>query len=256
VKHIGRFLIFTSIIALVFARSDGSHPLVWDKMQKSTDANGRERFVRVEFAVKNISDRPVAITRIQPSCGCTTVESPMLPWLLRPNEGGVLNVTIDLLGKGGTLEKSLAIESSEATQTLTIKVRVSAADDLARNRERAVAAVDRQAIFQKDCAVCHAAITGKAPVAELFQALCAICHLAEHRASMVPDLAVVGAHRNSTWWKDSIANGRQNTLMPSFDKVKGGPLEEDQIAALASYLTARFKSELSDEVEDLQPPRP
>ena len=108
--------------------------------------------------------------------------------------------------------------------------------DADRARGVAMAKVDRQAVFQGDCATCHEkpgeGKYGKA----LFDAVCAVCHEGEHRATMVPDLHALKTPTNLEFWHIWIAHGKPGSLMPAFSTTDGGPLSDMQIASLASYL--------------------
>jgi mono/diheme cytochrome c family protein len=79
--------------------------------------------------------------------------------------------------------------------------------------------------------------------AELFQTACLICHGAEHRASMVPDLAVAKTSRDAAYWEKWIREGANETLMPAFDRSRGGSLDEEQIKSLVEYLSATMASQ-------------
>ena len=109
--------------------------------------------------------------------------------------------------------------------------------DAERARDIAAAKIDRQAVFNGDCAKCHSnKIQGKYGKA-LFDSVCAICHEAEQRATMVPDLHNLKTPTNDEFWRTWIAHGKPGSLMPAFSTSDGGPLTDMQIASLAAYLT-------------------
>ena len=206
------------------------------------------------FHVKNESDKPVTITQIRPSCGCTLADSPDLPWVLNPNDGDRINLSINLKGKRGTLTKSVSVYSTAGRKYLTFKVHLSnptvdgkngklakmTMSDRLRNMQ--IAAKDRQAVFKNNCKSCHydAALNKKGE--DLFVAACGICHETPNRATMVPDLSIAkaGIKRDEAYWNLWITHGKAGTLMPAFHSGQGGPLTNDQIKDLSSYMVQRF----------------
>ncbi len=206
------------------------------------------------FLVKNDTKKPVTITQIRPSCGCTLAESPDLPWTLNPGDGDRINLSINLKGKRGTLNKSVSVYSSAGRKYLTFKVHLSDPTADGKNakhvqmtmsdrlRNMQIAAKDRQAVFKNNCKSCHydAALNKKGE--DLFVAACGICHETPNRATMVPDLSIAkaGIKRNEAYWNLWITHGKAGTLMPAFHTGQGGPLTSEQIKDLAGYMVKRF----------------
>ena len=125
----------------------------------------------------------------------------------------------------------------------------------ARTRNLQIAMADRQAVFKNNCASCHVAPAVDKKGQALYSAACAICHDAPHRATMVPDLKTVQAEQNKIYWLHWITNGKPGSLMPAFSKSQGGPLTDEQIESLATYLAESFKkSEKSEEVAKVTTP--
>jgi mono/diheme cytochrome c family protein len=77
----------------------------------------------------------------------------------------------------------------------------------------------------------------------LFRAACEVCHTASHRASMVPDLLVAREHRDASWWRAWITEGKSGSLMPAFAQKNGGPLTEAQIASLVEFALTHLPTE-------------
>ena len=59
---------------------------------------------------------------------------------------------------------------------------------------------------------------------------------------MVPDLHNLKTPTNDEFWRTWIAHGKAGTLMPAFATAEGGPLNDMQIATMASYLTTTIPS--------------
>ena len=211
------------------------HPLSWDAMEKKYVAKLGESIVEMEFSVLNRGSQEVIIARIQPSCGCTMVDAPVLPWRLAPGDSGKLGVKVNLAGKRGEVMKSILVDSTAGKQTLHVNVSISEAGLSERERNQMLARADRQAVFRGECAQCHAApLIGKLG-AELFEAACGTCHTSTQRASFVPDLSKPTAPRDAAYWISIIAEGRTGTLMPAFAQANGGPLTVAQIRSLMNY---------------------
>jgi mono/diheme cytochrome c family protein len=218
--------------------------LQWDATEKEVHPNVGDLESNFSFALTNVSDTNVTINWVRPSCGCTVAKLPPTPWTLKPGEGGVIDFTLDLRGKSGTLSKYVSVDTSHGQRILMIKVIIPQAtampgmDGRAKNMQLAMA--DRQVVFRGDCASCHATPTVGKKGEELYTAACAICHDTPNRATMVPDLHAVKKATNAEYWAFWIANGKPGTLMPGFAKAHGGPLDEEQIRSLAEFMFEKF----------------
>lgn len=219
------------------------HPLVWDAMQKSAAPKFEDGVVRFEFHVTNTAKQPVVVYSVRASCGCTTVDAPRMPWTLAPGERGTVKAIVDFRGKEGEIAKDLLVSTVPGTQRLVMMIQVPPMDPAMRVRNQAIAAANRQVVFQGDCAACHAAPAESRFGGDLFEAVCAICHQAKHQAAMVPDLKVAKEKRDAAWWTRWVNDGREGTLMPGFAKKHGGPLDDAQVESLVEYLLATFPTE-------------
>lgn len=219
------------------------NPLVWDRMQKSVDAQPGDGAVEFEFTVTNAGNEPIEILEIRPSCGCTVAQMPSTPWILGPGAKGSFHATVDIHGKFGRLAKSLVVESTAGLQTLDVIVNIPETSDAVRQRNQQLALADRQAVFRHECASCHAAPTATKSGTELFVVACLICHGAGHRASMVPDLLVAREPRDAAFWRRWIVEGKEKTLMPAFAQRHGGPLTDAQIESLVEFAVTQLPTE-------------
>jgi mono/diheme cytochrome c family protein len=226
-----------------------THPLAagvlaWDAVEKTVKAKPGETAVDMKFAVTNVSKGEIAINYIRTSCGCTIPQMPSQPWRLAPGEGGSLPFHVDIRGKSGLLTKVANIETSQGFTVLILNVDIpgpapgtTSMNDRLRNLE--VAAADRQAVFQGDCAQCHVA-PGVGKTGELlYVSVCGICHDAEQRAAMVPDLKAVATPGDKDYWRRWIACGKPGSLMPAFAAEQDGPLSDEQIDSLVKFLLER-----------------
>jgi mono/diheme cytochrome c family protein len=212
-------------------------PLVWAPQTNHVQTAHLLTNLVTRFSYTNASSQPVIVTAVEPSCHCTTPKIPKLPWTIEPHGAGNMDVEVEIPGKWGLLEKTITIRTAGETNVLSLQIEIPEPDPRERNRIAAFA--DRQAVFKGDCASCHAKPSAGLKGEALFHKNCGICHEAEHRATMVPDLATK-PHGDAIYWAQWVRIGKPGTFMPGFDKPHGGPLTEEQIASLLDFLQQRF----------------
>lgn len=223
--------------------------LQFDAKEKTVNVKVGETEAKFAFAVTNISKEELTIMSVHTSCGCTAARLPSTPWVLKPGEGGEVGATMNLAGKFGTVTKTVTVVSTAGSIPLLVKAvlpkdayeQMQRMGDRSRNLQ--IAAADRQAVFRGDCARCHVEpVVGKLGK-DVYVAACGVCHDAEHRASMVPALRGRPGAFPSEYWTQWIRQGKEGSLMPSFDQKHGGPLTDEQITSLTAYLVGAFTQE-------------
>ena len=243
--------------------------IAWDATLKAVDAIEGGDFARFTFSFTNIatvtdsvlvtnvtetatnvvsltnSGTPcnVTILNVHPGCGCTTAELPPTPWTILPGASGEMKFSVDLHGKQGTLFKTVTVTTDKGKRDLMLRINLTPAPVIQMSEAEkaagiAAAKVDRQAVFKGDCASCHLKNVEGRHGLELYKNACGICHDAEHRATMVPDLATLKVPTSEEFWRTWITFGKPGSLMPAFASSQGGPLNDLQIASLAQYLNA------------------
>lgn len=217
--------------------------LEWDALEKSYSAKVGEEEAVLSFNATNRTDHPVEIRSTATSCHCTVAVPPRTPWIIAPGATESLAVTVDIRSRRGGLTKTIYVDTTEGEELLLVHVQVPPPPAIQREMNLMTAQADRQAVLRGDCASCHVTPTVGKHGAELFQTACAICHGSEHRATMVPDLAVAKVRRDSAYWEKWVREGAKDTLMPAFDRAHGGPLDDGQIKSLVEYLVAHLPSE-------------
>jgi mono/diheme cytochrome c family protein len=222
--------------------------LAFDAESKETILKPGELMATYLFHLTNVSPAELIISRVQPSCGCTTAQLPPMPWKIPAGGTGQIPVTLNAQGKSGVVIKTLTIYTEQGQKSLMLKTTIlqpdpklmTAAD---RDRNQLLAKTDRQVVFKGDCARCHVEpVIGKVGK-DLYLTACGICHEAEHRATMVPDLRNLPNDSNADYWKLMITMGKEGTLMPAFGQALGGPLSDAQIKTLVDYLVANFPAQ-------------
>lgn len=211
--------------------------LTWDAAEKRYEAEPGETQAEFSFVATNPGTAPVEIRSVATSCSCTAGVMARQPWVIAPGASETLRVTVDLRSRRGGLTKTIHVDTTDGEQMLLVHVQVPPPPAVQREMNLMLAQTDRQAVLKGDCARCHVEPTVGKLGGELFAAACQICHGAEHRASMVPDLAKPKVARDAAYWEHWIRNGAEGTLMPAFAQAHGGPLDEAQVASLVKYLT-------------------
>lgn len=217
--------------------------LVFDADTKQYNASPGEGIAPFVFNLTNVWTNEIVITGVKASCGCTTASMPAVPWHVPPGGEGQIHAQVNLAGKGGLLTKTLTFSTSIGTHVLFLKVNIpiapangGALSESERRAAMARASTDPQAIFKGDCMSCHVE-KGRNTFGEaLYVADCGICHESSHRESIVPDLHALKQETDLVYWKQIITFGKPHTLMPAFSATQGGPLTDEQIASLATYL--------------------
>jgi len=240
----------TNIALVVYSLP--SNPLLSPHEQKMAPKTRAVTVTNVVWVTNSITEEPVVITEVHPSCGCTTAQLPPLPWSVPAGSNGEIGVTVNVAGKFGTVVKSVHVGTDKGSRDLIVQItmlppKIPVLTDADRIRQMAIAKVDRQAVFKNDCATCHVKNGQERYGKALFDADCGICHEAEHRASMVPDLHQLKVPTNNDFWRIWIEHGKPGTFMPAFAMADGGPLTDMQIASLVNYLGATIPSKVASQ---------
>ena len=82
--------------------------------------------LEVSFRFKNVGDKPLVISNVTASCGCTVPETPKKPYA--PGETGVIKASFNSSGKPGSQSKQVNVFSNvdPAMTTLNFRVEVKA----------------------------------------------------------------------------------------------------------------------------------
>lgn len=227
--------------------------LAFDAESKQFDANPGDPVAPFVFSLTNVWSNSITIFHVHASCGCTTAKLPHEPWVIPPGGNGQISAQINLAGKMGLVTKTLTLFTSVGNRILTLKVKVPSAmpgiaqmSAMDRKSAQEAAMVNQQAIFRGECATCHVNKGARAFGQDLYAADCGICHESSHRASAVPDLHALKHPTNLDYWKAMITFGKPHTMMPGFALAQGGPLTDEQITSLATYLDRTISHHFRD----------
>ena len=231
--------------------------LKWDAERKEYSAKPGDLAANYTFWFTNISDKEVIINAVRTSCGCTVAKLPVIPWPIQPGTNGPIEVALDLRGKSGTITKAVTVETSAGVKSLFVGVAVPAIPAVAgtlppnhppmgdqerlENMQKALA--DRQVVFKDaKCATCHAdPAKGQVDGSVIYRGICATCHDSALRAAAVTDLKALKHETDIDYWKHWISHGKPGSMMPAYALSEGGPLNDQQIQALAQYCMSVFQ---------------
>jgi cytochrome c553 len=232
----------------------------WDAEQKEVNSKVGDATANYTFWFTNTSPAEVIINAVRTSCGCTVAKLPATPWNIPSGTNGPIEVTIDLRGKSGAIAKAVTVESSAGTKSLICKVNIpvdaAAAGaggfpvnhpvmgDAERLKNMQDSLKDRQVVFKDaKCATCHAdPAKGQVDGSVIYRGICATCHDSPLRAAAVTDLRSLRHETDLDYWKYWITHGKEGSMMPAYAKAEGGPLDDQQINALAAFCFNTFKA--------------
>ena len=107
---------FLAVAALAFSTSAHAQ-LTWEKTEIELRPKPGEEEAVAQFKYTNKGDKPVRITNVKSSCGCT------VPALKKndvaPGESGEITATFKIGGRTGTQVKTVAVSTDDASQPMT-----------------------------------------------------------------------------------------------------------------------------------------
>lgn len=215
--------------------------------------------VNTEFLLYNKGGQHLRITDVETTCGCTLTE--MSKDVIAPGDFTRITVDLDTSIKIGPVRKKITVHSNdpERPQLDLFLVGEVKPRQMEGHEMLGIQADNPLVLFQGECATCHVQVgvgkTGKA----LFQADCGMCHglNAQGHGSAGPSL-LRGDWQDEAYrrrMRRIIAEGSPNSpQMPPFSKHKGGPLSDDDIDSLVTFLKTQnlqYRMGLLEEPDDL-----
>ncbi len=97
-----------------------------DGMDKDFGKIEEGKTLEVSFRFKNVGDKPLVISNVSASCGCTVPETPKEPF--QPGQTGVIKASFNSSGKVGPNSKQVNVFANldPAMTTLNFRVEVKA----------------------------------------------------------------------------------------------------------------------------------
>jgi mono/diheme cytochrome c family protein len=197
--------------------------------------------VKTDFVLYNVGGNHLRIFNVDTSCGCTVAN--VTKRVIAPGDFTRIQVALDTSIKVGNVRKKITVFSNDPKrpQLALFLVGDVLAKKMAGHAQILLQPKDRLVLFKGQCATCHVqngiGKTGKA----LFQADCAMCHGSHAQGNHSSGPSLLSKNYESEalqkHWRDIIADGSPHSpQMPPFSKAKGGPLTDDEIDSLVSFL--------------------
>jgi len=93
-----------------------------DGMDKDFGKIVEGKNLEVSFRFKNVGDKPLVISNVSASCGCTVPETPKKPY--QPGETGVIKASFNSTGKSGSQSKQVNVFANLEPAMTTLNFRV------------------------------------------------------------------------------------------------------------------------------------
>ena len=93
-----------------------------DGMDKDFGKIVEGKNLEVSFRFKNVGDKPLVISNVSASCGCTVPETPKKPYA--PGETGVIKASFNSTGKVGSQSKQVNVFANLEPAMTTLNFRV------------------------------------------------------------------------------------------------------------------------------------
>ncbi len=107
------------LIAAVSAFGASAHAsLVWEQTTADLHPVLSDKTAVAHFKYKNTSDKPIRITSVHPSCGCTTAA--LAKDLVGPNESGEITATFNIGQRSGVQNKTITVMTDEPASQATV----------------------------------------------------------------------------------------------------------------------------------------
>ena len=116
-----QFYIVALVLALEFpARA----ALVWENPEVDLHPGLSDKTAVAHFKYKNTGDKPVKITNVQPSCGCTIAEPPKDA--IAPGASGEIVATFNIGNRSGEQTKTINVRTDDtANPAMVLKLKAS-----------------------------------------------------------------------------------------------------------------------------------
>ncbi len=175
------------------------------------------------FAFENKGTEDLLIKEVTTSCGCTAAL--VSANVIKPGETGHIKVSYDSQGRAGKVSRTITVVSNDPVEPIK-ELTITAMVDPSMHTTFKV----NESIFSEKCSGCHFyPATGKQGK-ELYDTVCAFCH--GRTASGLNRLRVVPKDEMDR----IIRNGIIGTEMPAWIRELDGPLGDDQINSLISFI--------------------
>lgn len=179
--------------------------------------------VEYTFTFENKGHEDLIIKDVTTSCGCTAAL--VSNDVIKPGEKGEVKVSYDSQGRAGKVLRTITIISNdpvEPSKEITIIADVDSSMHMTFNVN--------ESLFSEKCGGCHFFPAAGKQGKSLYEAVCTFCH--GRTASGLDRLKVIPEDKLN----NAIKNGILGTEMPAWIKDSNGPLDNDQVNSLISFI--------------------
>jgi hypothetical protein len=107
------------VIGLFLALQGAAHgALVWENTEADLHPSLSDKAAVAHFKYKNTGDKPVRITSVHASCGCTTAA--LAKDVVGPDESGEITATFTIGDRSGVQSKTITVMTDDQPQKSTI----------------------------------------------------------------------------------------------------------------------------------------
>lgn len=100
------------LFVLIAVLNGSAHAaLTWEKTEANLHPTLSDKTAVAQFKYKNTGDKPVKITSVHSSCGCTTAA--LAKEVVAPNESGEITATFNIGNRSGVQTKSISVMTDE-----------------------------------------------------------------------------------------------------------------------------------------------
>lgn len=209
---------------------------IQDVGQAETDSK-----VPAHFLIYNVGGKYLRIADVETSCGCTVAK--MSKTVIAPGDFARIDVELDTSIKLGKVRKQITVKSNDPKRPELPLFLVGEVlpKKMASHAQMTLAPNDKLVLFKGECATCHVQ-AGKGKTGQaLFLADCAMCHGINGQGHLSAGPSLLGRNYDdeatAQRMRKIIAEGSPNSpQMPPFSQKQGGPLTDDEIDSLVSFL--------------------
>src|SRR6476469_6116525 len=113
-----KFSVLSLVSLLGLVAQTATATLTWETTSADLHPSLTDKTAVAHFKYKNTGDKPVKITSVHPSCGCTTAA--LAKDVVGPNESGEITATFNIGDRSGVQTKNITVRTDDETTEATI----------------------------------------------------------------------------------------------------------------------------------------
>jgi len=209
-----------------------------------------DRAVEHVYKVSNTGTKPLVITRVQTSCGCTAAM--MESSVIDPGQTGKLRVSFNPHNQKQAVTRTISVYSNDPVDSV-IQIKLSANVVNAGEESKPAPAPVRahpkttKLVLAGECLKCHGPKSSDETGMKLYVSTCAACHgpagmgVRLGNEIIGPPLKLTAMTvKTAAGIRQIIAAGTGHPAMPGFGKEYGGLLSDKQTDSLIALILKSF----------------